>query len=374
MSQPRHLWTTNSSESISLLRAILLPIILGAFLPFYAHAEPVRDVTIGGLFDLTGSGAIWGKTESKAFRLACQDFEAKNREIHVHPQIEDTMFSSKHTVTALQKLSSVNKIRYIIGATWETTVPMMPICESKHLVCISPSYHGKEYYQRPWRYSFTAWFDDRGYSDVLVSQINERGLKKVAIFAAITPYYDSLVEHFVPRSKAEIVATERVILEERDFKSMITKVPRDVDAILMLLDNAGQIQAFLKQWSELRRDRPEVYSDDLIIYLDPPAQLGHYGFTYFYSYPLLDEKSATDFKRHYDAAYHEEPKGSSAGVTYDETMILLECIKKEGDSPERVRDCVAATHAYSGFSGVISFDGKQTVTTRSMGIKRYDGP
>jgi len=92
MSQPRHLWTTNSSESISLLRAILLPIILGVFLPLCAHGEPVRDVTIGGLFDLTGSGAIWGKTESKAFQLACRDFEAKNPEVHVHPQIDNTMF------------------------------------------------------------------------------------------------------------------------------------------------------------------------------------------------------------------------------------------------------------------------------------------
>ncbi len=339
-----------------------------------ARADELKDIKIGGLFDLTGGGAIWGKAESKAFQLACRDFERENPQLRVSCMIEDTMFSSKNTITALQKLSSIDNIRYVIGATWETTVAMMPICEAKRIICISPSYHGKEYYDRPWRYNFTAWFDDRGYSSALVSQMNERGYKKIAIFAAITPYYDSLVQHFTSNATGTIVATERVILDERDFKSLITKIPRDIDAILMLLDNAGQIQAFLKQWSELRRDRPDVYSDDLIVYLDPPERIEQYGFTYFYSYPILDDNSVNTFTNHYEAAYAEKPEGSSAVVAYDETRILLQCLKKEQNISERVRDCVAATHNYSGFSGTISFDGKQTVTNRSIGIKRYQHP
>lgn len=374
MNRPRYHGKLNVSPVIVAVQSILILLTFIGIPPLQTHAEQQQIIEIGGLFDLTAGGAIWGKTESKAFKLACRDFEQRHPGLRVDARIEDTMFSSRNTVTALQKLSSVNRIRYVIGATWETTVPMMPICEAKHIVCISPSYHGKEYYQRPWRYNFTAWFDDRGYSAALVSRMNEQPYKKIAVFAAITPYYDSLLEHFIPQSKAEIVATERTILEERDFKSMITKVPRDVDAIVMLLDNAGQIQAFLKQWSELRRDRPDIYSDDLIIYLDPPAPIGHYGFSFFYSYPLLDEKSANDFKGHYQSAYKETPEGSSAAVTYDETMILLECIKNEANIPERVRDCVAATHNYSGYSGTLSFDGKQTITNRSIGIKRYDRP
>ena len=140
----------------------------------------------------------------------------------------------------------------------------------------------------------------------------------------------------------------------------------------MLLDNAGQIQAFLKQWSELRRDRPDIYSDDLIIYLDPPEHIEQYGFSYFYSYPLVDQKDVDHFRNHFKAAYQEEPQGASAAIAYDETMILLDCIRKEGNNTERVRECVAATHNYAGFSGTISFDGKQTTTNRAIGCKRYE--
>lgn len=338
-----------------------------------AQDPPHQELRVGGIFDLTGGGALWGKTERNSFLLACKDFESRNPGIEVTPVLEDSMFSTKQTVTALHKLISIDKLTAVVGATWETTVPMMPICESKKVVCLSPSYHGKEYYQRPWRYSFTAWFDDREYSRTLARQMNASGYEKVAIFAALTPYYDSLIESFIPLSEGAIVTNQRMVLEERDFRSVITKVPREVDAVLMLLDNAGQIQAFLKQWSELRKDRPPVFSDDLILYLDPPDNIHRFGFDFFYSYPVFDQKIADEFIAKYTKEYGTSPEGSSGSVTYDETMILLRCMKQSSTSDE-TRDCVASTNGYQGYSGVLSFNGKQTVTGRELAVRKLQTP
>lgn len=329
-----------------------------------------QEIRLGGIFDLTGGGAVWGKSEKNAFLLACRDFEEQHPGIKVRPIVEDSMFSSKQTVTALQKITSVDKVKYVVGATWETTVPMMPICEAKQVVCVSPSYHGKEYYSREWRYNFTAWFDDRGYSRALAEAMNERKLASVAVFAAITPYYDSLVEDFLSRSKSPPITQERVVLEERDFRSMIAKVPKGVDGVLMLLDNAGQIQAFLKQWSELRKDRPVIYSDDLIVYLDPPEDVKRYGFEFYYSYPIFDEAAQRDFLARYLREYREKPEGSSAVVAYDETTLLLSCINRK-QTPLEVRECLASTSHYKGVSGTFSFDGMQTVRDRVIGIKAF---
>lgn len=338
-----------------------------------AQSTRPQELRIGGIFDLTGGGALWGKTERNAFLLACRDFEAKYPEAKVTPIVEDSMFSSRQTVTALHKLISIDKLTSIVGATWETTVPMMPICEAKKVVCISPSYHGKEYYSRSWSYTFTAWFDDREYARVLAKHMNESGIKRVAIFAALTPYYDSLVESFISDTTSTIVTNERMVLEERDFRSLITKVPHDVDAILMLLDNAGQIQAFLKQWSEIRSDRPRVFSDDLIVYLDPPDDIHRFGFEFFYSYPLFDKDTSDEFTKRYTHQYGAPPEGSSGAVTYDETMILLRCMKNP-EPATTVRDCVASTVAHRGYSGELSFNGKQTVTNRKIGMQRLPRP
>ena len=352
-----------------LLTAVILVIgYLGTLCP--AVAEPLSTISLAGLFDLTGGGAIWGKTEKNAFLLACKDFEGRHPGVRVESLVEDTMFSSRHTVTAFQKVTSVNKVKYVVGATWETTVAMLPLCEAKKVVCLSPSYHGKEYYVRPYRYSFTAWFDDRGYTSALVSEMNAKGYKRVAIFAALTPYYDSLVENFIPQSRATVVTQERMVLEERDFRSMLGKVPQNVDAILMLLDNAGQIQAFLKQWSELRKDRPVIYTDDLITYLDPPEDVKRYGFTFFYSYPVFDQKILDGFTKRYRDEYKLAPEGSSAAVTYDETMLLLECVSRD-PAVDAVRDCIANTRDYQGYSGKFSFNGGQTVTDRTIGVREY---
>jgi branched-chain amino acid transport system substrate-binding protein len=331
-----------------------------------AAASP-QEIRIGGLFDLTGGGAIWGRSEKNAFLLACKDFETKNPSFRVTPIIEDTLFSNRQTVTSLQKLISIDKVSYVVGATWENTVPMMSICEQKKVVCVSPSYHGKEYYTRPWRYNFSAWFDDRGYSSTIASDIRAKSMKRITIFAALTPYYDSLVEDLLSRLTDSVVSTERVTLEERDFKSILTRVRPDVDGVVMLLDNAGQIQAFLKQWSELRRDRPPVYSDDLIAYLDPPEDLKRHGFRYFYAHPVLEGAQYQEFLRGYVSAFSEPLLGSSAAVAYDETTLILDCVARQ-PSPMAVRDCLSATSSYIGASGTIAFNGGQTVRDRTMRI------
>ncbi len=352
--------------------ALLIPLYLLGLLHLpvsFAQSPRAQELRIGGIFDLTGGGALWGKTERNSFLLACRDFETKYPNYKVTPIVEDSMFSSRHTVTALHKLISIDKLSSIVGATWETTVPMLPICETKRVVCLSPSYHGKEYYSRPWSYNFTAWFDDREYARVLAKHMNGSGIKRVAVFAALTPYYDSLVESFLSDTTSTVVTNQRMVLEERDFRSIITKVPKDVDAILMLLDNAGQIQAFLKQWSEIRSDRPPVFSDDLIVYLDPPDDIHRFGFDFFYSYPVFDQKTADEFTKRYTQQYGVPPEGSSGAVTYDETMILLGCMKKT-DPQMSVRECVASTIGYKGYSGEFSFNGKQTVTNRTIGVKK----
>lgn len=350
--------------------ATIISAVTALATPFVLHATPREPIPIAGLFDLTGGGAIWGQSERDAFLLACKDFEATNPDLKVSPLIEDTMFSSKQTVTALQKVTSVNKVKFVVGATWETTVPMLPICEAKRVVCLSPSYHGKEYYARPHRYSFTAWFDDRGYTTALAQKVNERGIQRVAIFAAITPYYDSLVENFIPQLKARVVSNERMVLEERDFRTLISKTPATVDAILMLLDNAGQIQAFLKQWTELRKDRPVIFTDDLISYLDPPDDVKRYGFPIFYSAPVFDPVKFQQFNARYLAEYKKSPEGSSAAVAYDETMLLLECIKRDANV-EAVRGCISSVDRFEGFSGTFSFRGGQTVTDRVINVREF---
>lgn len=358
-----------SEGLLSLFRiAQVLLFVLLLISPF-ANAEPVRTLKVGGIFDLTGGAAIWGKSEHRAFLSACKDFENKYSDVKVETIIEDSQFSAKQTVSAFHKLTSIDGVSSVVGPTWETAVPMMPLCEAKRVVCLFPSYHGKEFYTRPWKFSFSAWFDDRGYSKALAVKANEKGIKDVAVFAAISPYYDALVENFTSTLTATVVANRRVVLEERDFRSMIVQVPAGISAVLMLLDNAGQIQAFLKQWTELRKDRPVIFTDDLILYLQPPEDVRRAGFTFLYSYPVFDESLQKRFLDRFVGEYGEPPAGSSASVAYDETMLLLECMRNSVDKAV-VRECVAATQDYRGFSGVFSFNGGQTVTDRVIAVRQ----
>lgn len=351
------------------MRTRVLFIFFAALLFGATCARGETPISIAGLFDLSGGGAIWGKSERNAFDLAVRDFQERHPDTKVSVFVEDSQYSSRQAVSALQKLISVNKVQYVVGTTWETTAAIMPICEARKTVCISPSYHGREYYSRPWQYNFTAWFEDQGYMTALVNEMDAQKAKRVAVFSAISSYYDQLVESFLARSRQKPLVVERVALDERDFRSMIAKTPSDVEALVMLLDNAGQIQAFLKQWAETRKDRPDIYTDDLIVYLDPPEDIQRYGFAFHYSSPVFDQAKLAEFSSRYQQAFGSPPEGSSAVVSYDETTIVLECARRDPQA-QAVRDCVASTNGYAGYSGTFSFDGGQTVRDRQIVAKR----
>ncbi len=331
-------------------------------------AQAPKTIGIGAIFDLSGGGVIWGKAEREAFLLAIKDFEAAHPDIKVHFKIEDSTFQNKQAVSAFQKLTAIDKFQYIIGPTWETYAVIMPLCESRKIVCLSPSYNGREFLSKDWNYNFTAWFDDKSYSEALAVEGNNRNFKKIGIFSAITPYYDLLVENFVSTSKTKPIFTHFVQLKERDLRALITKSPPEMDGILMLLDNTGQIQDFLKQWSELRQDRPLILSDDLVIYLDPPEDILKYGFKIFYSYPHFEEEAKQRFYRKFRSEYGHAPEAASASVTYDETMLLLSCILKD-NTPAAVRSCIATTENYSGYSGTFSFGGRDSASGREIKVR-----
>lgn len=331
----------------------------------FADAQTTGSIKIAGMFDLSGSGQIWGRAERNAFLMAIGDFKSNNPNINVVYTVEDSMFSNRQAVTSFQKLVAVDHYQYLIGPTWEPFYAIMPLCEAKKVVCMATSIHGREFKVSGLRYSFTGFFEDSDYTSALVERMNQRNHSTIVVFAAITPYYDYLVDNFLAKTKVSPSYVQRIALEEQDFRTLIAKAPKNVDAVLMLLDNAGQIQAFVKQWSEGRKDKPVIYSDDLVLNLDPPADLKKYKFPIVYAAPYFENGVFEQFSLRYEKHYGVKPGVSSAPVTYDETMIVLECAKQ---NPEivAVRNCIAETKDYSGVSGRFSFDGGQEVRGREI--------
>lgn len=352
----------------------MIRLVFVTLLQFFSSlvlAQAQNNLAIGGIFDLSGSGSIWGKAERDGFFLAIEDFE-NTKNVKVRHAIEDSAYSNTTSVTALQKLTSVDDYKFIIGPTWEPFAAVIPVCESKKVICIAPSCNTAAFEDPKLHYSFTVWFDDRDYAAIHAQMINDSKLKRVALVGAISPYYDELVDILLKELNEKPVFVERVQPEEKHFRSIIAKIPEGLDGLVVFLLGDGSAQAFYKQWAELRKDRPHIFTDDAVKYLTPPLDLSKLKFKISYSAPDFSSAQLDEFNAQYKKKYGEVPQAPSASAAYDATKILLGCALQKRSQPEQVRDCISNTVNYHGKSGVLSFSGARGVKERKM--KVYELP
>jgi len=355
----------------SIIQAVIILFIFSPFSGAYAQNVPQREVKLGGIFDLSSAaGQQWGNTEKNAFLLAVEKFQEKNPGLKISYTLEDSAYSNERSVSALQKLVSVEGIKYILGPTWETFSAVLPICEKRRIICLAPSYNTAQFHNPDLKYVFSFWFEDAGYGTVHAGKMNASGYRRIAIFGNTSAYYDAIVDGLLDRLAVKPLLVERVMEKDKDFRALITRTPADIDAVGVFLLGDGQAQAFWKQWHELRKDRPDFFTDDAPLFFDPPLDLGKFGYNIYYSVTDLSGPELEEFNTAYKSRFGEVPAAPSGSVAFDAVSILLDCAGKFDPETDAVRDCIAETNGYAGASGTLSFSGGRTIKERHMKIEK----
>ena len=353
------------------MKNLLLIFFLLLIFCLSCKAEDSKEVNLGGIFDLSSvAGVQWGTAERNGFLLAIKEFKSKHPEWDVNAIIEDSGYSNQKSVTALNKLISVDKVKYVMGPTWEPFVATQPICEKKGIICIATSCNNGYFDKDGKGFTYTVWFDEREYSRVHARYINRKGYKNIAVISAISPYYDAVVDAFIDTLNNKPTFVERIQSDNRDFRSIITKTPKNIEAMMVFLLGDGASQNFYRQWAELRSDRPEIFTDDTVLYFDPPLDVKKLGHNIFYSEPDFSTGSLAAFESNYLKEFKLKPSSPSASTAYDGTTMLLRCIQKSHPDSSKVRDCIASTENFKGASGILSFKGKRSIQERSMSLKK----
>jgi branched-chain amino acid transport system substrate-binding protein len=337
-----------------------------------SYADSESKIVLGGIFDLSGAGKVWGHTELNAFKMAIDDFRSLGSSPNVSYEIEDSQHENNRGISAFQKLTSIDGIKYIVGPTWEIFVATIPLCEAKHIICLAPSHNGIGFQSKgsALKYSFSAYFDERGYAGALAAEVNSKKLAKVGIISANTAYHDTLLNFLRKELVVKPLFSERVNDSELDFRSLILRNPSDIDALIVLVQ-ADQIGPFLRQWAQAGRKNPLIFSDDTLNYLSASESdsLKPLDLKIYCSIP----KVAPDADGSWDARYKDRngqlPQAPNGPIVYDETRLLLSCIA-QNPAVDSVRTCLSGTTKYHGASGEISFGGSQTVTTRNFELVR----
>ncbi len=364
-----------TAEIYSLKIKFLFCLLFLSLLSVTSLASEERRVKIGGVFDLSSaSGALWGIDEKDAFLLAIDDLRANNPGVEFDYIIEDSQYLNARSVSAVQKLITVDKVDFIIGPTWEVFAATAPLCEVNKVVCLAPSYNGDIFHSKKIKlnYSFTGFYDEREYSDVLVDEISQRGFQKVGVLSAISTYYETLNNVFKDRYKGEIAFFSEVETTFRDFKTLVNRMPKDLDAIVLFLDGSGQNFQFISQWKQLRGDLPPIYSHDGIIY-EPKFGLINEALPELYvSVPKIEEPYASKWGAKFKDKTGRIPASPSGSIAYDLTFLTAGCFLRDKTAQSAVPECLRGIRNYDGYSGALTtLPDLQVIGARSFKIEVF---
>ena len=65
-----------------------------------AIADSKPQVTLGGIFDLSGAGKVWGNTELNSFQMAIEDYRVEHPNFTVNFKIEYSQYQNNKAISA----------------------------------------------------------------------------------------------------------------------------------------------------------------------------------------------------------------------------------------------------------------------------------
>ena len=142
-------------------------------------------IKIGAALALTGDASTWGEAEMNGINLAVNQINAaggvNGKKIEI--VTEDSKSTSKDSISAVQKLTSFDGLKYIIGPTWLDSYPgAQGVVKGKDILLISPSASITAVQQGGVTPNvFSVWYRVDALTDGLAKTMKDKGETKVAL-------------------------------------------------------------------------------------------------------------------------------------------------------------------------------------------------
>lgn len=338
-----------------------------AVMPSEKPAIERQEVKIGVILPLTGTSSDAGQLYKKGIDLAVEEINSSPAlKFKVMPIFEDSQYKPEVGVTAINKLISIDEVKFIIGDHGSSvTVAMAPIAEKNKVILITPGSQTDEI-SNAGDFIFRTQVSVLQETSFLAPKIKQLvGSNRVGIIALGTAYGDSIINDFsriYPGFGGNLGLAQRFTASETDFKAYLLKAGQDNDEALLLGANRQQAGLIMRQAKELGLEFRffgglVMEGQELLISGGSSVE----GLIYSYAYDSSQSDSTKGFAEKFSKKYGIDAEAFSANG-YDSVKLLSNCFEKAGIKTTAVRDCLYATQNYAGASGILSFDSNGDVS------------
>jgi branched-chain amino acid transport system substrate-binding protein len=333
-----------------------IAIIIIAIIAITTTSKDKETIKIGSILILSGEGSSWGTSQMHGIDLAIKDLKLKYPDKKFEVIHEDDKSSPKDAITAFQKLTQIDNIKFIIGTTWSLTgLPLKELATDNKVVMISPSLGMKEFNEYS-KYLFNTWPHDYIATEQLAEYLFAKGIRKVAIIGNTDVWVQDQSKAFTKKFTelgGKIVLDEEPRADSTDLSTEILKLKTsDAEAIVLTSGcmYTGIIAA--KKIKEMDIDLP-LYSMAIDKQMIKDSE-GAYDDMVFFTFLTPSKEFEERYKKEF--GLEVEIGGDSA---YDAVMLIAQAIDKtKSTDSDKIADYLRALKEYDGVSGHLVSDSK----------------
>jgi branched-chain amino acid transport system substrate-binding protein len=349
-------------------KAVLTALLLAATMTAARAADTIK---IGGLLETSGPLASLGQPGLDGAMLAVEQINAKGGIAGKKLELDNVNTEGDNTksVTAVKRLLGQGDVVALVGpmnsgssyAIIDTvqgaSMPMISNGGSRGIV-LPPQ-------DKKW--IFLSPLTDVLVQSVMMADMKKRGIKKIALLNADSPFGTSGRDQLVKNAGSfglTIVAQESYANSDKDMTPQLTKIRSAApDAVVIWATGPGQAIA-VKNYRQLGLDAPLYMShaandfnflrlagasaDDILI---PSSKI-----YVIDSLPDSDPQKTVlkSFVHDYEAKYGKPP-ATFAGNGYDAVNMIAEAIRTAGTDRAKIRDAIEGLKDHVGVTAVYAY-------------------
>ena len=344
----------------------------GTKAPVDKVGEKPESVKIGLNIELSGNVAQYGIAVANAIELGFEEINAAGGADGIKLEVikYDNRSDSAESLNVATRLASQDEVSVIVGpATSTAAIATVPVSEEFQIPVISPTgtalditIDPKTGETRP--FMFRTCFIDPFQGTVGARFAAENlELKTASIYVDNNSDYSKALEVVFKDSfealGGEIVSVEGFVIEDKDFRSTLTKIIGTNPDVIYIPAYEEQVALIINQARELGYEGVllgvDGWDGTKLAEVNTPEALKDAFFTNHYSSESTDPK-VSDFIKNYNAKYGSNPT-SLAALGYDAAYVIAEAVAKAGSAdPVAIRDAIAKTSGLVGVTGTITLD------------------
>jgi branched-chain amino acid transport system substrate-binding protein len=330
--------------------------------PHCVAADPDNTVhyKVGVVLPLTGATMSIGAAIKNGIMLAYEDLDPSLRS-RLELVFEDDASQSASSVSALQKLTAVNKIDVLISALSNACSALVPITERQELPFIVIAFDPSM--TRNKRYAVNLWVKGEDLAQLAVKEALRRGYQNIAVVSTLHEGNLAMKKLFLEANKSQlkIVYDEEILPTERDFKQSLAKLRTvaRVDAVANFL-LPSQAGLFARQARDQEIKLPSFalgnYEDLALVRDSDGALIGQW-------YVGADDPEGQFIAKYKQRFPNDSMYGAANG--YDALLLIGEALK-QNTPPKEVAAFFHNVKDFKGAQGLFSANGDNRFTMRPV--------